>query len=523
MPDRRTFLAHAARGAVGLAGAAAVGGGALGGCSSGNGHAGRPGQPQRATTGPKRPAVGRPLTSLPASSSPIDHVVVVMMENRSFDHWLGWLGTDHAWLDAGRSRYARSFKVAARQHQSFPGPTGPVATAHWTKVAGEPSPYRGCGHPDPGHNWTQGRAQRDGGFLAPGSGNDAFALGYYDAPDIPFTAALARRFTICDQSHASVLGPTFPNRLYLHSAQSGEVMTNAFPPQGGYQWTTIWEKLKAANVPAGYYATDFPITALFAPTRVPAYKKVDDFMAECAAGTLPPFSMVDPGFVGDFRTDDHPHGDIHAGERFVRDVFAAFARSPHWTHGLFVLTFDEWGGFFDHVRPARFADDRLSANDLQNFGQGGFRVPTILASPYAQRGFVDHTLYDHSSILRFIEWRFLGAPPEGAGQPGPGAAPWALTERDANAQNVGRSLVTRPDPDIGFDLDVAVPAPSPGCPGPPESLAWRPGQRGVEGAMPVARHEDQGEVSIADLVTSGWLDRRGIDFEPSAMARGWVV
>ncbi len=114
------------------------------------------------------------------------------------------------------------------------------------------------------------------------------------------------------------------------------------------------------------------------------------------------------------------------------------------------------------MQPPTLPDGRASTNDADNFSQAGFRVPTVLASPYAQPGFVDHALYDHTSILRFIEWRFLGAPAHG---PGGSADKWFLTARDRNANNIGDSLVrTKPDPEIGFDLDVKIDPPDAPCP-----------------------------------------------------------
>ena len=141
------------------------------------------------------------------------------------------------------------------------------------------------------------------------------------------------------------------------------------------------------------------------------------------------------------------------------EIIGAFVQSPQWHRGLFVLCYDEWGGFFDHVRPPILADDRASKLDANNFGQAGFRVPSIIASPYARRGAVDHTVYDHTSILRFLHWRFLGAPAEGPGSAA--KVSWALSKRDRYAHNIGRSLSTRKDPDV--QLDVSVLRPTPPC------------------------------------------------------------
>lgn len=443
--DRRDFLKRA-----GLVGGAAAAASALPGCRRLFQHGG---------FGPS--LRGPSMLELPATESQIDHVVVVMMENRSFDHWLGWLAEDHAYLEAGRRRYGRRYAIDGNQHQTIQGPTGPVVTEHMVGAADQPSPYQGCTHIDPGHGWDQGRAQRDGGFLAPGSRNDALATGYYLGDDLPFTSELARSFTTFDRYHASLLGPTYPNREYLHSAQSGGNKSNAFPPAGGFPWETIWSRLGNAGVPARYYYGDLPFLALWGEPVAPFVHPAADYFTDCAAGTLPAVSMLDPKFIGDEQCDDHPLADIRRGQAFLRDAFRAFVQSPNWHKGLFILTYDEWGGFFDHVAPPHFVDDRASAVDADDFGQAGFRVPTVIASPFARPGYVDHRTYEHTSILRFLEWRFLGAPPEGPGRP---TDSWFLTSRDRNAANLGSSLLAkRCTDDVGFDVNLTVPPPAPAC------------------------------------------------------------
>jgi phospholipase C len=409
---------------------------------------------------------GGSILDLPASSAPIDTVVVCMMENRSFDHYLGWLASDETYLEAGRSRYGRRFRIDADNVVGYADPTGAVhRTFHLGTHPDFPNPYRGCDYGDPGHGWNAGRAQRDGGFLAAGSGNDVFALGYFEAGDLPFYAALARRFTVLDRYHCSILGPTFPNREYLHSGQSGGLKTNAFPPQaghpGGFPWPTIWDRLAAAGVPARYYHSDLPVTLLWGQRLLAISSPMARYFEDAAAGQLPNVVFVDPAFLGDLRTDEHPHGDVRDGQRFVFDCIDAFVASPHWERGLFILTYDEWGGFFDHRRPPRLRDDRASRDDQEDFGQAGFRVPTRLISPWARPGFVDHALYDHASILRFLEWRFLGAPPRGRGGP---RDDWFLTKRDRYAHNIGESLLAEgPDPEFDpGELGGSAPA-SPPC------------------------------------------------------------
>ncbi|HMJ78318.1 MAG TPA: alkaline phosphatase family protein [Iamia sp.] len=517
--DRRTFLMHAGR----AGGFLVLGGAALAACSddesdpgSSSGSSGTSGSGSGSGSGSSTTAApsttnadGVPAGSIldgTAADSGIDHVVVVMMENRSFDHWLGWLGGDEAWLEQGRSRYGGDFGVTANLEQSFTDPAGQeVATQHLLELLSGGNPWRGCGHPDPGHGWDHGRVQRDQGFLADGSRNDPFALGYYLGDDLPFSSLLARRFTVCDHSFASVLGPTYPNREYLHSGQSGGEKTNYLPLEdGGFTWETIWDRLEAAGVEHGYYYTDLPTTLLWGTRMTPWASEVDQYFQRCEDGTLPAVSFVDPGFLGGSRTDNHPHGDVRAGERFVRDAFAAFARSPHWERGLFVLTYDEWGGFFDHVAPPTFPDDRTSTDDAENFGQAGFRVPTVLASPFARPGSVDSRVYDHTSVLRFLEWRFLGAPPEGTGGDG-----WWLTTRDRNALNLGASLVTEATPDLDLDLDVDIAPESPAC---------------AEDAEAEGLSVDIGDPHAFELaLDQGYFERVGFTPKPTLMARDWVV
>ncbi|HYI62866.1 MAG TPA: alkaline phosphatase family protein [Acidimicrobiales bacterium] len=510
--DRRTFLRQA-----GLAGGALVAGGVLGACSDDDGASAPPSstttRPPKSTT--RQPEVSAyhptgptivPADSIlngPASSSPIDHVVVMMMENRSFDHWLGWLSTDDAWLEAGKRAYGE-FAIAGYLGQRYVDTAGKgVITDHMSTVLADGNPWRGCGHPDPGHGWVSGRAQRDGGFLAEGSGNDIFALGYYLGDDLPFTSQLARRFSVCDHHFSSVLGPTYPNREYLHSAQSGGNKSNDFATSGdGFAWDTIWERLAAAGVDARYFYSDLPVTALWGSRLGGITSSVDDYFSRCEDGTLPAVSFVDPGFLEETRTDNHPHGDIRSGEAFVRDVFAAFARSPHWESGLFVLTYDEWGGFFDHAALPHFQDDRASDDDAEDFGQAGFRVPTVVASPFAQPGSLDHRLYDHTSVLRFLEWRFLGAPPEG---PGTESDTWFLTQRDRHALNLGATLVTTPTKDLDIDLDVDIAAASAPCRGPvAEGAAWTADPHSFE----IALHQ-------------GHFERMGYAPRPTTMAGQW--
>lgn len=476
------------------------------------------------------------MLNFPASESPIEHVVILMMENRSFDHYLGWLGRDESYLERGRSRYGSTFAVDAQTAQSYLDATsGELVDTFHLDPTSMANPWRGCGFKDPGHGWAHGHAQRDGGFLAAGSGNDRYALGYHEADDLPFHSRMARRFTTFDHYHASMLTSTQTNRRYLHSAQSGGYNFNYIPiAELGFQFDTIWDRLWRAGVPVRSYFSDLPSLAFWGPRLGPLLSPIDQYFESCQAGNLPAVSFLDPPYAGPWQADDHPHADPSAGQRFLRDVFQAFAESPCWENGLFLLTYDEWGGFFDHVRPPILPDDRASDDDATNYGQAGFRVPTIMASPYALPGYVDHRTYDHTSIMRFLQWRFLGAPAEGPGDDG---SPWALKVRDRFANNIGNSLAfEQPDPvifDIG-DLPLRWPTdwcngtpqlPAPGRPDPHPSATTAAAAVAPIVATPESADEQFAGgpgLDFEDLRDSGYYERAGLPTEPSSMAGTWA-
>jgi phospholipase C len=356
---------------------------------------------------------------------PIDHFVIVMMENRSFDHYFGWVpGAD------------------AIQQQSFPDPSGKqVPTRHASTLGA--AQWQGCGYGDPGHGWDSGRAQLEGGFMADGAGNDEFALTYYNEGELGFIHEAARQFTLYDRFHCSLLTSTWPNRYYKWSAQSGGKKNNDPPVDTlGNQWETIFDRALGKGLTARYYNSDLPFSATFGPRAIPWTQGIVRYYVDCAAGTLPNVSIVDPpfrdggGFDGN-SADEHPLGDVRLGQAFMADVVRAFVESPNYRRGALFVVYDEWGGFFDHVRPPSVPDDRQSSNLNDDFGQMGFRIPAVAVSPYARpkgrrdRFRVDHGLYGFESILKLITYRF------GLGD---------LVKRDAMARNIGLSFDwNRPD------------------------------------------------------------------------------
>jgi phospholipase C len=376
--SRRTFLESAALGAGGLA------------------------------LGRHRTLAERLLT--PALSDPsdsgIDHVVLVMMENRSFDHTLGWLpGAD------GRQAGLTYFDRAGAPHDTH---------------ALAPD-YQGCGHPDPDHSYEGGRVEYNqglcDGWLRAGE-NDDYAIGYYGADDLPFFAHAATDWTACDRYFAAIMGPTFPNRMYQHAAQTDR-LSNTFDLS---TLPTIWDRLADAGLTGRYYFQDAPFLALWGAKYIPIGDNIRSFFLACQTGQLPHVSYVDPRFIEELTgttNDDHPHADVRNGQALMNQIYEAVTRSPAWKRTLLVINYDEWGGFFDHVPPQRAPIPPATRAAGDTDGLRGFRVPCLIISPFAQRRFVSHEVFDHTSVLRFIEWRF-------------GLQP--LTKRDRTANNLANVL-----------------------------------------------------------------------------------
>jgi phospholipase C len=338
--------------------------------------------------------------------SGVDHVVVVMMENRSFDHMLGWLpGAD------GKQAGLTYIDRAGVAHATYP-------------LAPD---YQGCGHSDPDHSYDGARVEYDGGacdgFMRAGD-NDEFAIGYYGVDDVPFFARAATDWTACDRYFPAFMGPTFPNRFYQHAAQADRI-SNTFEPS---TLPTIWDRLSAAGLTGRYYFQDAPFLALWGPKYLPISRHYRSFLLACATGRLPHVSYVDPRFIEELTgttSDDHPHADIRNGQAFLNQVYTAVTTSPAWRRILLVINYDEWGGFFEHVPPPAGPIPPATRAAGDQDGLRGFRVPCLVISPFAARRFVAHNLFDHTSVLRFIEWRW-GLDP--------------LTERDATANNLADVL-----------------------------------------------------------------------------------
>ncbi|MEA2645303.1 MAG: phospholipase [Chloroflexota bacterium] len=344
------------------------------------------------------------------STAPFDHVVVLMMENRSFDHFLGWLpGADG--IQEGLVFYDSSETPVLY-------PTYPL----------EPD-YQGCDYDDPDHSWEGGLVQLNGGaldgFLKTAPPGDTFPIGYYTEDTVSVLGALARNYTVSDRYFCSLLGETYPNRFYMHAAATDRDHNNF----NQSTLPTIWDLVLEAGLTGGYYFNDAPFLGLWYQKYASIMHSFPTFLADCAADQLPNVAFVDPRFevtTTGSSGDDHPYGDVRNGEAFIGQVYQAVRSSPAWNRTVLVINFDEWGGFFDHVIPPLVVDTTTRPDDWgphPDYRQLGFRVPAVVASPFSPKTvFHDNGApFEHTSILKMIEWRW-GLDP--------------LTDRDANARNL---------------------------------------------------------------------------------------
>lgn len=339
------------------------------------------------------------------TNSGIEHIIVVMMENRSFDHIMGWVTNAN-----GRQSGLTFTNSSGAAFSTFP-------------LAPD---FQGCAYHDPNHSYEGGRVEFNGGacdgwLRAPA--NDLFCIGYYERANLSFFAAIEANWTICDRYFAALMAETYPNRIYQHAAQTDRLENttdlSSLP--------TIWDRLSESNLTARYYFSDIPFLALWGFKYLPIARPISSFFDDCTNGSLPNVSFVDPKFFNETlgtSEDDHPHADLRNGQAFLSRIYNAVISSPNWSNTVLVINYDEWGGFFDHVPPT-VAPVPPADTALGNDGRRGFRVPAIIVSPWARRGHVAHQEFDHTSVLKMIEWRW-GLPP--------------LTIRDQTATNLAEAL-----------------------------------------------------------------------------------
>jgi phospholipase C len=376
----------------------------------------------------------------PGRLTDIEHVVLVMQENRSFDHYFGTYPGVRGFSDPG----------------ALPGVFSQAFAPNTTLApAGRILPYRldvsatGGGEctPDPTHGWgpqhdAYNHGAMDGWGRAHAGDADWSFMGYYERADLPYFHAVADAFTLCDAYHASVIGSTTANRLYAMTGMldpegrfGGPVQsTISWAPQdrGIFDpgWITYPEVLLDAGVSWKYYATpdgdDQENPLVLFKQYYPGYsgdpvlearaarlsaglfgQSFETFLADAAAGTLPRVSWV----LTHITQQEHPAAAPQDGEAALEAIITALAANPEtWRKTVMFFTYDENGGFFDHVAPptappgtpGEFVGNAQKGFDTAPIGLG-FRVPMLIVSPFSRGGFVARDVFDHTSQLRFLE------------------------------------------------------------------------------------------------------------------------
>ncbi len=407
----------------------------------------------------------------PASTNldKIEHIVVLMLENRSFDHMLGYLSLEGGRTDIDGLRPGMSNETGGRGY--------PVHRLGSTHI---PNPNW-----DPDHSASATDAQINGGRM------DGFAadfarvlasrrvtdpdpgmvMGYYNARDLPVYDHIAANFCVCDRWHSSVPGATWPNRLYALAGRADGSRDDKPTPPPLYNEPSFIRHLEAAGINWRWYTYDVGTLrcvdaeyllshhehfAYVERTKLPIEVRLEEeflldedsasFLEDASRGHLARVTWIDPNFkdldlAHTQSNDDHPPSDVGAGQELVLLVYNAIASSPLWEKTLLIVVYDEHGGFYDHVAPPEAPDD-----DPKTFGRYGIRVPALVVSPWVPARSASRMLFDHTSIISTILTRF--APTELRREGEPGALihwleeghPHYMGKRVANANHLGALL-----------------------------------------------------------------------------------
>jgi phospholipase C len=355
-----------------------------------------------------------PSPAAAADTGTINHLVVLMQENHTFDNYFG----------------------------TFPGADGipakvcqPIARTGSKCVA--PYDFPTAHSADPDHSSQSAQSAYDNGRMdgfaqaqADRNLDPSVPMGHWDGSDLPLYWNLATDYVLADRFFSSAWGASQTNHLYWIAAQAAG--GHGGIPANGFDVQTIFDRLQSARVSWKMYVQNYDPSQTFrakdahgpqvvwatllafprfldTPSLFSHIVDLSEYFDDLQRGTLPAVSYIVPSGAS-----EHPPGNVTVGQEFGVSLITAFMRSSAWNEGLFVSTYDDWGGFYDHVPPPQVDADGY-----------GFRVPALFISPYVRAGTIDHTVYDYTSILRFIEDRW-------------GLQP--LTARDASANSVAAAL-----------------------------------------------------------------------------------
>lgn len=313
------------------------------------------------------------------TSTPIKHLIVIMKENHSFDNYFGTF--------PGADGIPANVKL--------PDGQGGFVSPHWLNASSTP---------DLPHGRSEMLEEYDGGLndrfvivadsWANGLGN--YTLEYYDWHQLPYYWNLASNYVLADHYFQSVFAPTVPNRLYSIAGQSGGLLNNSIPP-GGLALPSIFDQLESKGISWGYYYSPSTYQALPSylsgirsnPSMQGKLYEMPYLFSDIQAGRLPAVSYIDPG--ANITISEHPPSNITQGQLWTKQVIDAIMAGPEWSSSAILLTWDESGGYWDHVAPPQ----------VDGLGYG-FRVPMLVISPYARKGWIDRDVLDHTAILKLI-------------------------------------------------------------------------------------------------------------------------
>jgi phospholipase C len=411
----------------------------------------------------------------------IEHVFVLMLENRSFDHMLGFSGIEGTDAKSG----------SPTSVNGLDGSQTNQADGH-QYVAASPAPY--IMDFDPGHGFADVLEQLGGagssfaaggkypkcvntGFAANARANLAkgattspgIVMAAFAASQLPILNTLAREFAVCDAWHSSLPGPTWPNRMFVHAATSGGLDDSPTSLQSleallhGYRFAngTIYDQLDNKSIPWSIVEGDalpqsLSLGGMVGRALDGRFISLPTFLARIEDPAFSDaYTFIEPNYghvLADGRNfkcgdSQHPLDDVTRGERLVKTAYEAVRNSPHWLKSLMILMYDEHGGFYDHVPPPRATapgDNAIAGLNRHGFTfeQLGVRIPAVIISPYIERGVIDHTVYDHASVPATLSALF-NLP--------------SLTQRDKSATTLGHLLVRSQPRD---DAPVSLPEPA---------------------------------------------------------------
>lgn len=389
----------------------------------------------------------------------IKNIFVLLLENRSFDHMLGHSGiTGIVGLSGSESNnhLGAPYFVGKPFHEPIP-----VDPAHefldvLEQLSGTQAIYeRGKPYPSVNNsgfvsNYARSHSKDEGNA----TGNFGQIMDGFAADQLPVLNALARNFAVCDGWHSSLPGPTFPNRLFAmgassngldHSPSTSELLT--WEGLDGFKFPrgSVFDALKNRYGDEGwriYAGSHFPLVSALHGINTFDVRLIDDMGKDLSAGPYPyRLTWIEPDYgdmvFGTFKggTSQHAMDNVGGGEQLIKEVYEAIRRSPLWESSLLIVTWDEHGGFYDHVRPGKVAapGDTKPGSKYNKHGftftRLGVRVPAVMISPFIPAGTIDHRAYDHSSIPRTVE-KVFGLQP--------------LTKRDRVASPVD-ALLTLPE------------------------------------------------------------------------------